>query len=407
MKTRRIGHMMAVLLLVPMVLVGTPPGATSIGAPMTRRIVPFKWTFDGTPARPRPFEPARWNVTVNVDADDAFFARPKAMHAMHGPHCEGPPAMHLVNSYAGSVYKCNDHVMTAINGPGYGAIYLTPNRMIDFSSGTAVLRFDMSTLRMSTRDWVDLWITPYRNLLQLPIELGGLNPPAYSGPPKNAIHIVMGGGPAGTTFHANVFTNFDGRSFSRSTRAYNSVLVPDAARRDTFELRISRSRIAFGMPGYRLWWVNNRIPTLAWTRGVVQLAHHSYDPTKEGAGVPATWHWDNLSISRSVRFGIIDGNRDDVSRSRPRVSFDRAAPRRACLRFVAIGRPIDVRFNGGPWRRAALQEHLSSELISNEFGSYMMPIPRGTRFVRFRGDQWFGRPWRVKDVSIFAGGGRC
>jgi hypothetical protein len=408
MMSRRVGRSIGALMLVPLLLLGgAPQDAASTHTVQGRPITSIRWTFDGKPARPRPFEPSRWSITVNIDATDQFFSRIKPMRAMHGSHCEGPPSTHWISSYDDAVFTCNDHIMTAINGPGYGAVYITPNRMIDFDGRTAVLRFDMSTLRMSDRDWVDLWITPYRDLLQLPLELGGLNPPAYSGPPKRAVHIVMRGSGRGTAFQANVFTNFGRRTYARTSRGYETVLRPDAARRDTFELRISRSHIAFGMPKRKLWWVNNKIPRLAWTRGVVQLAHHSYDPTKDGAGVPATWHWDNLSISRSVGFTIIDGNRDDVSARTPKVVFDRRAPGSACLRFVGIGRPIDVRFNGGRWRRAALQGTLTSQLQFNEFGSFMMPVPKGTRAVIFRGTRWAGRGWRVKDVSIFARGGRC
>ena len=39
--------------------------------------------------------------------------------------------------------------MTSINASGYGVIYLTPDQMVDFSAGEAVVRFDMSTFRTS------------------------------------------------------------------------------------------------------------------------------------------------------------------------------------------------------------------------------------------------------------------
>src|SRR4029450_2992231 len=35
---------------------------------------------------------------------------------------------------------------------------------------------------------------------------------------------------------------------------------------------------------------------------VVQFAHHSYTPEKDGAGVPGTWHWDNLQSTPSTPF---------------------------------------------------------------------------------------------------------
>jgi hypothetical protein len=390
----------AVVLLMGLLLGGT--------APTTAAVPSVVFTFDGAPPRPKAFEGApHWDVTVNIDGDDELFERLKPMDAVHGPHCEAPPATHRVSAYRQAVFKCNNHVMTAINASGYGAIYLTPDRMIDFTNGTAVLKFDMSTLRMSTRDWVDIWITPYQDASQIPLSLDGLSPSAYAGPPRNAVHITMEGSEGETRFDAEVTTNFQTQDYSVEESGYEGVLRPDAARRDTFELRISRNRIMFGLPKHRLWWVNNRIPALSWTRGVVQFGHHSYNPTKASNGRAATWHWDTVSIRPAKKFRIIDGNRDDVSAERPRIVFDRPAPRRACLRFVGIGRPIDVRFPGRGWQRATLQAHIPDELASENFASFVMPIPAGTQAVRFRGGDWYGRDWRVKDVSIFAGGGRC
>jgi hypothetical protein len=42
--------------------------------------------------------------------------------------------------------------MTAINGAEYGLIVLTPNRMLNVADGGSI-SFDLSTERMSTRDW--------------------------------------------------------------------------------------------------------------------------------------------------------------------------------------------------------------------------------------------------------------
>jgi hypothetical protein len=38
-------------------------------------------------------------------------------------------------------------MMTATNASGYGVTYVTPARVVDFSAGTAVVRFDVATLR--------------------------------------------------------------------------------------------------------------------------------------------------------------------------------------------------------------------------------------------------------------------
>lgn len=335
--------------------------------------------------------------------DEDTFDRLEPMHASHGKHCEAPPATHRVSSYEDAVFLCNDHVMTAINASAYGAIYLTPNRMIDFSDGKATLSFDMSTLRQSKRDWVDIWITPMADNMILPLEDSY---PDLAGPPRRAVHIVMTESQGMTGFRAEVFRNHDDTNYEgRHRDGYENHLEPDAKRRDRFELQISETRIRFGMPAYDLWWVNQKIPALGWSSGVVQLGHHSYSPTKSGAGEPATWHWDNVTIDPAVPFKMIDGNTDVLApEERRKVTFDRPAPKRACMRFAGIGRPIRVSFDGGrSWKRATLQNH-DPDLVEEElFASYSMPIPRGVSTVRFRGSDWYGRDWRVRDPSIFAG----
>ena len=92
------------------------------------------------------------------------------MAAQHGGDCSAPPNAHAVNQYDDAVYLCNNHLMTAINASGYGLIYLTPSQMVDLSGGEAAITFNLSTLRTSVRDWVDIWLTPYDEHLQLPLD---------------------------------------------------------------------------------------------------------------------------------------------------------------------------------------------------------------------------------------------
>jgi hypothetical protein len=51
-----------------------------------------------------------------------------------------------------------------------------------------VVRFDLSTLRTSSRDWVDLWLTPYDDHLQLPLEAWL---PDLTGEPRRSVHLKM------------------------------------------------------------------------------------------------------------------------------------------------------------------------------------------------------------------------
>jgi hypothetical protein len=289
------------------------------------------------------------------------------------------------------VYICRDHVMTAINAEGYGVIYLTPAHMVDFSSGEAVIRFDLSTERTSERDWIDLWISPYEEHLQLPLTSWL---PDLSGEPRNAVQIEMGSFNGNTNFKANVVRNFtttvvDGTWWL----GYEEYFTPSARQRETFELRISRNHIKFGMPKYNLWWIDEAITPLNWTQGVVQFGHHSYNPTKDctdGPCGPNTWHWDNIAISHTVPFTIIHADRRYVERGAARINLSAPAPANAQLRFAAIG----------TWEKAKVRFQLKYE--ADKFWSYMTPIPAGTTSVMFRGEPWWGGEWMARDLTVWA-----
>ena len=124
----------------------------------------FVETFDIDPDMPSAWRSSNWDVSVHVRSRDQYFNL-EEVAADHGADCGPPPAVHMVSSYEDVVYNCKNHMMTALKASGYGAIYLTPNHLIDFSAGAAVLQFDMSTLRKSGRDWVDVWITPFEDHL--------------------------------------------------------------------------------------------------------------------------------------------------------------------------------------------------------------------------------------------------
>lgn len=364
----------------------------------------FLATFDGAPAAPAPWRPADWDVTVH-SRDRETWVNLDSMAAAHGPGCEPPPGQHANTSYEGAVFLCRDHLMTAIRASGYGVIYLTPNQMVDFSAGEAVIRFDVSTLRTSNRDWIDLWITPYEDNLQAPLEdwLPDLN-----GEPRRAIHIRMRFGTAGNltgAFEAFVIDQFDDTVVPlRRTAGYESYFTPSAALRQTFELRLSPTHIKFGMPVHDLWWIDSDIAPLSWTAGIVQFGHHSYNPMKDCPLTcsPNTWHWDNVSISPAVPFTILRADRRFVDPTQPGpLSFPRPAPAGSHLRFSGIGNGIEVSFDGGAtWRAAVIQ--VQETTSSDHFRTYWTPIPAGTSSVMVRGQNWWGGKWHVRDISIWS-----
>jgi hypothetical protein len=380
---------------------GQPPDSFTLTPDQPLR---FDQTFDGQPAAPAAWRPADWDVTVHSREIERWLSL-DPVAAAHGPQCEAPPASHDVHSYEEAVYRCRDHVMTALNASDYGVIYLTPNHLVDFSQGEAVIRFDLSTERTSNRDWVDVWITPYEDNLQLPLE-DWL--PDLSGEPRHAIHVRMEFGDRAALsgrFRAEIVQDFAAEALPEAvTRGYESFLDPSPAQRETFELRISSSYLRFGMPAYDIWWVDTPLPNeLEWTQGVVQFGHHSYNPMKNcDTCRPNTWHWDNVTIEPAVPFTILPADRrylDD--QSGPLVAFRAPAPANAHLRFAGIGENLEVSFDRGKtWQPAQLQAQ--EETADEHFKSYWTPIPAGVSLVHIRGDDWWGGGWHVRDISIWA-----
>jgi hypothetical protein len=183
---------------------------------------------------------------------------------------------------------------------------------------------------------------------------------------------------------------------------YDDFLVPDAQRRDTFELRISQTHLKFCMPDYDFCWIDLELDTpLTWDQGIVQFVHSSYNPTKDGAGVPNTWHWDNVQIINGKPFTIIQGNRRYLDKDNTTISFNAPAPNNASLRFAGIGSNIEVSFdNGNSWEFA---QKNPQDNDTYHFSSYFTPIPAGTTVVKFRADNWGNNfNWQVRDITIWS-----
>ena len=358
----------------------------------------FRESFDGQPTSPQPWNPPNWDVTVH-SRDIETWDQLETMDAMHGSDCSAPPATHKVRTYDSAVFQCRDHMMTAINASGYGVVYLTPNQLADFSQGEVVIRWDMSTLRTSDRDWVDLWISPFNEQLQLPLDFEV----DLSGPPRNGVLIRLD---SRNVFLAQVYRDFKEFEVEGDSQGYNTFLTPDAKRRDTFEVRISRTHLSVGMPGYGFKWIDSEIPDLGWSEGVVQFGHHSYTPDKDCSAPcgPNTWHWDNVQIAPARPFTMIKTDRRFVDADVPaEVSLAQPAPENAHLRFSGIGPALELSFDAGKtWQPAQMQAQDSEYLKDEHFRSYWTPIPPGTQQVQFRGKEWWGGSWYIRDITVWA-----
>jgi hypothetical protein len=354
-------------------------------------------TFDGAPPVPTSFRPLN-NFDVAVHVNDNSFT---PVNAGHGAGCEAPPAVHVVTRFEDAVYQCKDHLMTALWAHGYGVIYLTPNQLADFSGGETVIKLDVSTQRTSDRDWWDIWVTPYADHLELPLDAWL---PDLNGEPRNAVHVRMDNFGTGTGFRGGVVRNFKVEDLPNAKiDPYESVLTTSASVRTGFEMHLTRTHVKFGIPSLNLWWLDSDFADLGWTSGVVQIGHHSYNPDKNGgANQPDTWHWDNIGISPSIPFTILESDRRAADATAPLLTFAAPAPANSNLRFNARGSNIQVSYNAGVTWQAAQRAAVVKPDQDEVFKSYWTPMPAGAATVMYRGSNWCCGPWEIRDASIFS-----
>ncbi len=368
----------------------------------------FLETFDGDPAGPTPFTSTD-KLTISTNSRVASTRDSLAsMQADHGSDCAGPPAKHTVSQYRDAQFRCRNHMMTAISsGPdpldNYAVSMFSPNAVLDFSAGEAVIQFDVSTLRRSKRDWFEVWITPYADLQRIPVQ----DRPSMQGPPKNAVVVALKSFTDTGSFDVEVHRNFKEIQIDGPVEwiGYEDFLTPSPTVRSTFEIRITEDHIIVGMPDEPFYWISEDIPGgLPFNRGVVQFGHNSYDVFDcEGCSVgPNTWHWDNIYMAPAEPITAIAANRRHVDNSSASfVTFDTPAPAGSHLQFTGIGFDLEVSFsNGATWRPVVTQHN--REMHHWRYKNYWMPIPAGTTRVDFRGDNPYDGHWQIQDISIMS-----
>jgi hypothetical protein len=367
----------------------TPAASLSVGRTCDRRaaVAPapaFCESFDRiATVAPANFAGQRWHVHQNV-TDYKRWRSGDAVHAQHASDCGPPPATHLANRWAEYVFVCRNHLMTARAAPSYGATYLMPKAQANWSRGRAIVAWDVSTLKMSQRDWIDVWITPFNDLLAVPIDSGG--PTAYQGHPRNAIHVRNSNDARSWT--VTVIRDF--REVRSRTFHVPAGVKPSATERSAFEVRIRRNSVRFGMP-IRNRWITVRA-AVPFTKGVIQWAQHSYNPTKDNAGVPATWHWDNFFVTPASRLAMtrVSPLRTIANNGAVRkLTFAAPARRGTRLLFGGVCR-IGINFGHG-WQRARKQPASRGNTIPESSASYLVRVPAGARSarVRFSGEGWY------------------
>lgn len=379
-----------------------PPGPDLTDPrPDTTAQGPGRWSFTGPTPAPIPFDEPGWDVQIH-SRDRETWVDPQPMDAHHGMDCGPHPATHRITRYDQMVFRCRDHLMTSIRADGYGVIVLTPDRMLDWTGEEAVLRFDVSTFRSSTRDWIKVWISPFES--QLPVPAGEFVPD-LNGPPANGIFLEM-------TSRGNLcprlVRDFDVTDLScQDWQDLGEHVTPSATARVTVEVRLSRTHLRVWLPDEGLVFSDAPLPTpLPFTQGVVQFAHYSYTPGKcDGCSGANTWHWDEVRMAPSIPFTIVRGDRRFVDGGGGEVVFPSPAPAGARLRFVAAGVAPEVSLDGGttwtPAREQAVQR------TNDPVRQFWIPVPAGTRRVQLRPGSpitWWPHHdlWIARDFALWA-----
>ncbi len=409
----------------------------------------FTETFDGTPSTPTPIQQtpsyANWDVHIHSRdystwADDGL----TSMEADHGTDCSGNPVpaqfpTHENHTYAGTVFNCNNHLMTAHGEGGYSLITLTPDQLVDFSQGCATVSWRMSTFESSTRDWVDFWIQPFATHKSLPVT----NAPDLNGPSPNSLEVLLNGAWSVYEFDANK----DGTQLSGYQTSLADHLLPklpDKARRDLVQINICPSAggnpgtLKVSMPEYN-YTIYDGTHNLPFTQGTFQIAHHAYNPHKgeniDGCAqgfqpcgltnaLQNTWHWDDINISPSVPFTLIHTTPRAVNYSGrdidiQRVTFASAVPNNAVLRFNAQA-VLSLKFEGQSTFTAVNPVDTSTGLPHSTGDQYIVPAPAGSHYVDVQTDGtalidgWYNCSWEcnARDFAIWSqtssgGGNNC
>ncbi len=255
---------------------------TGGASPTARAAGAFSDSFDGAPGAPLSFDSAHWEIAAHELWGEPLDRVNAVLPAQHGPNCEPPgedgSVTHPVVRYSDFVYQCRDHIMTVANT----TVYLTPDHMVDLSAGPAVIRFDVSTVSRSTRDWIDVWVQAWDTQEQAILD----DETGAQANPRNAVHIEQGAGCCSPRsdgiFHVEVFNGSRQRvaRLEPVDRYWTTVLKPSAQTRSTVEIVLSRTHIKVWMPQHNLVWIDQDIPSLGFTEGLVSFGHHSYSPDK-------------------------------------------------------------------------------------------------------------------------------
>lgn len=378
------GALVAVALLAGVAL-APGPAAVAQTAPAG-----FVATFDGAASgAPQTWRPAGWLNSNYASVMDPY-TMPTTV-AGHGADCAAPPANHLQSGTPADAYfLCRDHVMTT--GQQSMRLTIVPPVVTDVRGTGATVSWDASTLGSSERDWQEIWLVPYED--DFPVTGD------FERAPQRGVKIVSHL-PSKTDCQNcgwfGVTVVRDGREVWQAPCCgdlFTSRTEVSAARRDTFELRVSQTRLSFTEPTYGLKWADTALPPglVDWGTSLVSIHHAAYSPSK-GGDCPAdqincghnTWHWDNLRVSPATPLTVRDPQARLADATAPALTFSGPAAPGSLFRGWVMGggwQGLQHSTNdGASWEPTPIYR---GDGTSEHMQALKFPVPDGTQQVRFR-----------------------
>jgi hypothetical protein len=242
------------------------------------------------------------------------------------------------------------------------AVRNTPNQVLDLSSGVGTVRFDVSTLSLSSRDWLSLFIQDW-NVQEQKITDSDI--PSAQGNPRNALHIEQGScgsfsSESGRWVIENYGASRNLQACIPSQHSIDEVLTRSAVTRTTFEAVVNvNGHIKFWLPNLNLVLAEGNVAPLTWTQGVVTMVHNSYNPEKgtnpltgNPVGEANTWHWDNFEVAPAVPLSFVKTDHRHADELGT-FQFAQPLPANALVRFEAFSDTgagaVRVKFDNGAW----------------------------------------------------------
>lgn len=385
------------------------------------------FTFDGAPSVPTPYVAPEVNVTYTLvghsDSPSQWTDMPIDTDPQHGPNCEPPgrdgSVKHQVSTARELIFQCTNHIMTY--GPnGNSAIRMTPGKVLDLSGGTGVIDFDVSTLSLSSRDWLFVAVQDWNSQEQ---KITNESIPSAKGNPRNAIFFEQGSVDSFSSesgaWALKVYDNARNLAFGNEGTSFDPAIGGRGARsaqvREHFQIVVNKSgHIKFWMPERNFVINETDMPAIPWNLGVVTFVHNTYSPSKgwnpdtgvcdnppEECGHPNTWHWDNFNVNPSVPLSFIRTDRRSADNEEyATFTFDRPLPAGSLVRFESWGEQTFVSFDRGPEVEVF---QVTPETGHDEHSdSYTIPGVTGATTITVRTvGAWGGWLRQVNNVEAF------